>query len=197
MDTEYNILYRFTRWLRRFRKRRGYGVHSPYAFDFITGVIYNAETYYAYDQLRRSLPYSLSRLDEYDPESGLTAKDLRLLFRLANFQEASTILLQGASSTVAAYLQAARTTATFLPVPSAADVDAPIADLVYYDQAPAALAPGRMTIVRGIHRDAAARRQWQTLCQHPAVTLTFDLGRFGITLYVAHLTRQHYTVNYL
>ena len=27
-------------WLKRFRHRKGYGVHSPFAFDFITRVIY-------------------------------------------------------------------------------------------------------------------------------------------------------------
>ena len=27
-------------WLKRFRHRKGYGVHSPFAFDFITRIIY-------------------------------------------------------------------------------------------------------------------------------------------------------------
>ena len=32
---------RYWIWLKRFRHRKGYGVHSPFAFDFITRIIYN------------------------------------------------------------------------------------------------------------------------------------------------------------
>ena len=39
-------------WLRRFRHRRGYGVHSPFAFDFITDVVYERTAYYKYKDLR-------------------------------------------------------------------------------------------------------------------------------------------------
>ena len=31
-------------WLKRFRHRKGYGVHSPFAFDFITRVIYGKKS---------------------------------------------------------------------------------------------------------------------------------------------------------
>ena len=37
-------------WLKRFRHRKGYGVHSPFAFDFITRVIYGK----SYPEGRRS-----------------------------------------------------------------------------------------------------------------------------------------------
>ena len=35
------------RWLLRFRKRCGYGIHSPFAFQFVTGVIYEKGAYFA------------------------------------------------------------------------------------------------------------------------------------------------------
>ena len=35
---------RYWIWLKRFRHRKGYGVHSPFAFDFITRVIYGKVT---------------------------------------------------------------------------------------------------------------------------------------------------------
>lgn len=38
-------------WLARFRHRCGYGVHSPFAFDLITNVIYERTPYYAYSSL--------------------------------------------------------------------------------------------------------------------------------------------------
>lgn len=36
-------------WLYRFRHRCGYGVHSPFAFNLITHVIYESTAYYKYE----------------------------------------------------------------------------------------------------------------------------------------------------
>ncbi len=35
-------------WIKRFRKRKGYGVHSPFAFQLITQVINQKTPYYAF-----------------------------------------------------------------------------------------------------------------------------------------------------
>lgn len=223
---EYNLILRTSRWLRRFRKRRGYGVHSPFAFDLITGVIYNDEAYYAYERLRQPLAVSITRLDEYDPVSGLTAKDLRLLFRLANWAEPTTLLLRGASPTVEAYITAARPSArlvspsdeTALPPTSA-----PAARTFVYCDSPAAYSSAPLSgalsqesptrqpsladapqpegaqsviVVRGIHADEAARQCWEQLKAHSTSTVTFDLGRFGIIVSAPKINRQHYIVNY-
>ena len=37
------------KWLKRFRHTRGYGVHSPFAFRFITECLRERLAYYAYD----------------------------------------------------------------------------------------------------------------------------------------------------
>ena len=37
-------------WLYRFRHRCGYGVHSPFAFNLITHVIYETTPYYKYKE---------------------------------------------------------------------------------------------------------------------------------------------------
>ena len=108
MSSEYSPLRRFSRWLTRWRHRCGYGVHSPWAFSWITEVIYNDFAYYAYAPLhrRRLLPAA-------DPEAlagALNEKDDRLLFRLANAAEAREIALVGAvGPREKAYLAAART----------------------------------------------------------------------------------------
>lgn len=207
---EYNLLLRITIWLRRFRKRCGYGVHSPLAFQFITGVIYNKEEYYSYANLRQPLTASVSRFDEYDPQSGLTARDLRLLFRLTNYQEPTSILLFGASPIVRSYISAARTTATIAESTDTAAQDTaattetnghPSADLVYCHSAHSLgnvgpLPPSAMVIVHGIHGDADTRNAWHNFQQRTDITLTFDLWRFGIALRRPKMNRQDYVVNY-
>lgn len=193
MPHEYHLLPRTLRWLRRIRHRCGYGVHSPLAFDFITGVIYNKDEYYPYATLRRPLQASLTRLDEYDPVSGLTAADLRLLFRLTNYQSPTTITLLGASPTISSYITAARTTARLTAEPDHAE-------LIYCDT-PNLIpnlqpTPSRMLIVRGIHTTPAATTLWRQLQASPTTTLTFDLHRFGIALTRPKINHQHYIVNY-
>ena len=207
---EYNFFLRVMRWLRRFRKRCGYGVHSPFAFDFITGVVYSNDIYYAYARLRQPLVASIARLDEYDPISGLTAKDLRLLFRIANWAEPARLHLYGASPTVEAYIQAARPTAACHP--SAAGPTLIYLDSTdYIDNAANAagigskdrsagdgpyIGPGDTLIVRGIHADNAARQRWEQLKASEGSPVSFDLGRFGVIVSRAKINRQDYIVNY-
>ena len=65
-------------WCRRFRHRCGYGVHSPFAFDLITRVIYEKRPYYGYavlDKYCRNFPALVRNVSK---------KVGRLLFRLAN-----------------------------------------------------------------------------------------------------------------
>ena len=123
MHPDYSPLRRFTRWISRWRHRRGYGVHSPWAFSWITQVIYNDMAYYAYADLQRR-----RRLPAANPESlagTLSEKDDRLLFRVANAAEANDIAVVGAvGAREIAYLSAARTQArltTYAALPTDAD----------------------------------------------------------------------------
>ena len=76
-------------WLKRFRHRRGYGVHSPFAFDFLTYVVYERGEYYAYRELKKRYPVvclcgGLHRL-----------KCRKFLFRLSNYVHPSLIRIYG------------------------------------------------------------------------------------------------------
>lgn len=59
---------------RRLARRRGFGIHSPFAFDFVRRVIAQPCRFYCYGRLN-----SLARRD------GIDARSLRLLFRVALF----------------------------------------------------------------------------------------------------------------
>lgn len=104
MLPSYRLFPRILRWFRRFRQRRGYGVHSPFAFEWITDVVYNQQAqYYAYAPLSQ----------QHKQWSGvLSIKDARLLFRMANHCRAKLILMVGQGlERERNYLQAARPTA--------------------------------------------------------------------------------------
>jgi len=102
-------------WLLRFRQRKGYGVHSPFAFNLITGVIYEKSPYYDYQYLRgiirkerKNSPTLWNRYLE-------NRRICELLFRLVNYAQPYTILeigtFAGASSV---YLSCARKKARFI-----------------------------------------------------------------------------------
>lgn len=78
-----SLPFRVYYWLKRFRHRRGYGVHSPFAFSYITEVIYERGTYYAYK--------SLDSRFRAVKKSAFRRKDFLLCFRIANRSKADTI----------------------------------------------------------------------------------------------------------
>ena len=88
-------------WFYRFRKRRGYGVHSPFAYSFLTSVVYERTAYYAYHDLNRLHPWWVRRGGLYP----LTCR--RLLFRLANYVHPQRICIMGDRPVERAYLTAA------------------------------------------------------------------------------------------
>lgn len=188
-------------WLRRFRHRCGYGVHSPYAFDFIAGVIYERSAYYAYSRLDQLLPRWTRRL-------GLRPRKLmRLLFRLANFAHPRRGLLLTADEVARAYMQAAVPSARW----SLDMADAPAAfDFVYLDcppsVSPATPADGSSPslLLDRVHPDSVlvlGRLRsnlplWQGLLADPRVAISFDLYDVGILMFNKRLNRQDYIVNF-
>ena len=77
-------------WLYRFRHRCGYGVHSPFAFNLITHVIYESTAYYKYEELakaQKQLELEKDKRWKYESK-----KVKRLLFRLVNYAQPETIV---------------------------------------------------------------------------------------------------------
>lgn len=74
-----------SRWWLRLRQSRGYGIHSPFAYDLITNVIYARYDYYAFYDIAQSLRKNGLHDDA-------TAAFNRLSFRLINYFNAKHIL---------------------------------------------------------------------------------------------------------
>lgn len=194
---------RFARWVRRFRHRRGYGVHSPFAFALITGVVYERGEYYAYRPLRALRQGVAGELRE---------RDDRLMLRLANaFRPRYVVVWGRATALTLRYLQAGCADARYSHVEdgnfdalAAATADG--VGLLYVDDAEAwprvcdACLPhateGALFVVRGIRRNHAALAAWRRLTAESRVRVTFDLYDFGLACFESRLHKQDYIVNY-
>ena len=166
-------------WLRRFRHRCGYGVHSPFAFRFLTEVVYERLPYYAYAELDAHLRWS---------ERWRVRRTLHLLLRIANRVQPSQIVVPTPMPLAEPYLQAGCRRATLgrsaRPEGTALFLLAEPTDAVLPH-----LAPGSVLLLDRLHQ----HREW--FGQLPA-TVTFDLYDLGIAFFDTRLNRQHYIVNF-
>ena len=87
--------------MRRWLNTRGYGVQSPFAFNFLHDVIRQKIPYYAYGELRKS-----RRPDEIN-----TVQEDEMLFRIANFAQTKSIIMPAEWKGSSRYLSAGCTTA--------------------------------------------------------------------------------------
>ena len=98
-------------WLSRFRHLCGYGVHSPFAFNLITQVIYESTPYYKYKDLAIEQKKLAPQKDIYWKYESKKVK--RLLFRLVNYIQPDTIVDAGRLAASSLYLKAGKEEADY------------------------------------------------------------------------------------
>lgn len=86
-----DIILRGWNWCKRIRHRKGYGVHSPSDFFFITNVVYEQQPFYAYSSL-----HHLRRVVAFLPH--YREKVDKFLFRLVNYLQPSVLFEVGTGS---------------------------------------------------------------------------------------------------
>ena len=176
-------------WLSRFRHRRGYGVHSPFAYTFIRDVALERSQYYAYDTLAKLHPWWVRWFGLYP----LTCR--RLLFRVANYVHPQAIRVIGGTDIENRYLQAA--------VPSATITDK-AADFVYVSRnqqneaqdIAASMPSNGVMVVEGIHADSKALNTWHQIQADDHTGISFDLYTYGIVFFDQSRHKQQYIVNF-
>lgn len=170
-------------WLLRFRHRKGYGVHSPFAFGFITDVLYNKECYYAYEDIDKVLKWW---------QGGRVKSMHRLLFRLSNYHRPKTMYLRGVGESVVRACKCGSQGVRIVP----SGEQSP-ADMILLDGADESamkhVAEGTMVVVKNIHR---CPNFWRRLKADDRLTVTFDLYDIGIAFARNDLNEQHYIVNW-
>ena len=180
-------------WLLRVRHRKGYGVHSPSAYAFLRGVVYEQGCYYAYAQLDALHPWWQRHLLRYP----LTCR--RLLFRLANYIHPRTICILGERPTEAAYLKAAVPTAEVVKTLGMEPQEFVFVAQEALKQLPQPLpemAATGMLVVEGIHADAASIDRWRAIRRDPQSVITYDLYTYGLVFFDRTKHPQHYIVNF-
>lgn len=200
------MLFRPLIWLRRIRYRRGYGVHSPFAFNLITDVIYQRLPYYQYQSLAEAEKRCPAD-QRYEPR-----KLKRLLFRLVNEVQPATIADVGRLSASALYMQAGCKRARYV---GASDWKAlqigpsETVDFFYLHQyrQPKLIEDAflhgvehvtarSLLVVEGIGYSKEMRALWKRMQQHQSVGITFDLYDVGLLFFDRNRNKQHYIVNF-
>lgn len=198
-------------WCRRFRYRCGYGVHSPSDFFLITSVIYEKRPYYAYKRLKRRnfsiyLPHYREKVN-------------RLLFRLVNYYQPSTLIEVGVGNGSSMnYMRAAnrkmewtalkgRESDRMLPrlqntLESYKAIEClHIGHTPHYKEAFEAALPyvneKTLFIIGGIHHSKEKRAWWKGIKEDKRVGITFDLYDVGLVFFDKERYKQHYIINFL
>lgn len=166
-------------WLARFRHRKGYGVHSPFAFRFITDVIYERHPFYAYKELDKALPFS-KRFRQ--------RRGLHLMLRLANHLQPENIVLPKDAWLEKRYLQSGCKTARIMCQLPTEDVRLCLLKAPD-DAALQHLSEQSVLLLDNLHR----YREW--FRSIPSV-VSFDLYDFGIAFFDKQYNKQYYKVNF-
>lgn len=197
-------------WLRRFRHRCGYGVHSPFAFNLITFVIYESTPYYKYKELVAEQKKLAPQKDKnWNRES---KKVKRLLFRLVNYAQPATIVDAGKLSASALYLKAGKAGADYTPASDLSELfleaGTPVDFLYLHDyrrpefveevfRVCAARAVGNSVfVVEGIGYTPQMKALWKRMQQDDKVGISFDLYDLGILFFDKTKIKQDYIVNF-
>ena len=180
-------------WLKRFPYRCGYGVHSPFAFNLITQVIYEKMPYYNYEALRQEVLTKLPHHAKGWNDSSI--KINRLLFRLVNRFQPSTIVDLGPESSSALYMKSANKKATLYSIDRPVS-DLPQVDFLYihmrnnpqflcddFDSLVRKMSPNGICVVKGIHNSKAMNLCWQSFVKNEYVGITFDLYDVGLLFF--------------
>lgn len=170
-------------WLMRVRKRKGYGVHSPFAFDLVTNVLYNKEEYYAYTEMDKDLHWWQK----------WRVRSLRhLAFRLSNYHRPQTMYCEGLDKALREACKYGNNGVRILPRGTK-----DVADMVFVDgkdeEALSHVGEGTMLVLKDKDK---CRKFWKRIKEDERVTVTFDLYDVGIAFARKDLCRQHYVVNW-
>ena len=192
--------------LKRIRYRKGYGVHSPFAFRLITEIIFESYPYYGYAEIQKT-PALLGR-----ENINLSTKVLKLIFRLVNWRQPSSILEIGATSNLKIAVTQAKKNAQLVyseTIISALNTKHLPSDLVFINHNKTSetlkeskekifqlIHSGSLLVISGIGYSNEMKELWKSIQQDERAGITFDLYEVGLVFFDLEKNKQDYTVNF-
>ena len=156
---------------------------GAFAFGFVTDVLYNKSSYYAYKEMDCKLSWW---------QRGRVRSVRHLMFRLANYRQPKTLYCVGVDKVLC---EACQYGVQGLTILRNDEVDAADMILTGIDDESAMkhVGEGTMVVVHGIHR---GRDFWKRVRDDERITVTFDLHDVGIAFARKDLNKQHYMINW-
>ena len=194
MYTVRNILI----WLRRSRHSLGFGVQSPFAFNFITDVVNEHYSYYSYNRLNDTFPL-------LNKKNGKLSK---LYFRLANYCQPKYVLnYYPESDAYSDYIKAGCSKSSIVTITDESDefnmfrVDMVIMSLdgnyeEFFYSLLDKITIDSLVVIQGIKQNKKAKKFWKKVIDDDRVGITFDLYYAGIVFFNKERFKQNYIVNF-
>lgn len=191
----------FSKSIRRIKHRRGFGVHSPFAYAIITEVIEEKLPYYAYSSMQR----------RYDKKSPVPFKVVCLLFRLANRFSCRNIAILGDEQYARMPLievDSRNTVSVFSDAQSLPTSDDVKYDMIVFNKNPFQnesqllewvmkhATPETIFFAKGIQPKHALETFWDAFSELDEVPITMDLFDYGLAIMKPNFYKQHYIVSF-
>jgi len=183
---EMNVCRRLIRWCEGVGHGHGFGIQSPFAFDFVTTVINQKWPYYSYEPLKVQFPLCSKEKVELG----------RLLFRLANFIQPKTVYFDKKLPTpYLSYIQAGCRRVITVNSDISADLFCvSISDDV--NKLVGLVGPLSVGIVFDIYKNKKNEQQWNNLLSSDKVRVSFDLYHLGVVFFDSTFLKHHYLLNF-
>ena len=213
---------RYCTALTRYRKSKGFGIHSPFAFHFVLNVLREKSAYYAYADIaeRRNEARRMKRLLKVRKPRMISEKSARMMFRIANYFNPKMILQLGTNFGVSAYstLRVASDSRMWL---ASSQAEPEIALVLLQNQADrisvsgscgeavddyiAAVGDGKryvvvnrvteaVVVVRNLQHDEVVARLWRALLSRLTYGMAFTNGKMGVAVIEKKLPRQTFSL---
>ena len=166
-----SILQYILQYPNRLRHRHGFGVQSPWAYEFVRDALFEKRRYYVFDSLQGS------RADEQ-------------LFRIVQWLRPEEITEHASSATTHQYIEAAKNVTHSSAVHLHYFSEEASRDLEEMLQSEDSFSANTCLVIDGIH--SVHEAVWEQLLQHPCITSSFSLRKRGIALFDPARQRKNY-----
>lgn len=173
--------------LRRLGRSRGFGIQSPSAYSFVTDVLCQRLPYHPYKEL----------VQQYPDIRGKQLKFCRLLFRLANYQQAEKTYIDASFSEAhRTYLQTGNRRSQFVSEPKGCALVVISAEEGHLLLKSIEKLPDQAIIVlKNIYSKGLESDFWLKIKDLQKTSMTFDTYDYGIVVMGETAFQQHYLVN--